>query len=139
MGGRREFTSYLGFLGAVEDQKYVIDKLKNISPLKNEIGIKKLGFFGKPPKVFFAKTEVKLLDWKIKEFKATGFDLHSFKPHITLCHIKTIHNYKAYRETLEAYRDKTLGHILPEINLYESTFTSKGTQYACRQKIENLI
>ncbi len=117
------------FLGDVEDEKPVIDKLKTISPLERNIRIKELGYFGRPPRVFFSKSEEKDLYLKAKEFKNAGFTLYRFKPHITLCRIKTIHNYKAYKEKLKAYREKTLGIVLPEIALYENTFTSTGVNY----------
>ena len=114
------------FLGDVKNEKPVIDKLKKISPLKSEVSIKEMGYFGRPPRVLFAKTEEKLLYYKAKEFKEMGFDLYRFKPHITLCRIKTIHDYKAYKEKLKSYREKSLGLILPEINLYKSVLTDQG-------------
>jgi len=95
-----------------------------------------LGYFGRPPRVFFAKAEEKELYDKAREFKNAGFDLYRFKPHITLCRIKAIHDYKAYKEKLKAYREKTLGSILPQISLYESTLTPKGAEYTCRYTIE---
>ena len=114
------------FLGDVKNEKPIIDKLKKISPLESEVGIEEMGYFGRPPRVLFAKTEEKLLYYKAKEFKETGFDLYRFKPHITLCRIKTIHDYKAYKEKLKSYREKSLGLILPEINLYKSVLTDQG-------------
>ena len=124
------------FLGDVKEIKPVIDKLKEISPLESQIGIEELGYFGRPPKVFFAKSEEKDLYEKAREFRNAGFDLYRFKPHITLCRIKAIHDYKAYKEKLKTYREKTLGVILSEINLYESILTSKGAEYTCRYTIE---
>ena len=114
------------FLGDIKNEKPIIDKLKNISPLESEVGIEEMGYFGRPPRVLFAKTEEKLLYNKAKEFKEADFDLYRFKPHITLCRIKTIHDYKAYKEKLKSYREKSLGFILPEINLYKSVLTAKG-------------
>jgi 2'-5' RNA ligase len=108
------------FLGDVKDEKPIIDMLKNISPLESEVGIEEMGYFGRPPRVLFAKTEEKLLYNKAKEFKEAGFDLYRFKPHITLCRIKAIHDYKVYKETLKSYREKHLGIILSEIHLYKS-------------------
>jgi 2'-5' RNA ligase len=89
------------FLGELKDERAVIDKLKEISPLEPNIGIKELGYFGRPPRVFFSKSEEKALYDKAREFRDSGFDLYRFKPHITLCRIKTIHDYKAYKEKLE--------------------------------------
>ena len=124
------------FLGDVKDEKTIIDKLKAISPLESKVSIKELGYFGRPPRVFFAKAEKKDLYDKAREFKNAGFDLYRFKPHITLCRIKAIHDYKAYKEKLKTYREKALGLILPEISLYESTLTEKGAEYTCRYTIE---
>ncbi|WP_295419463.1 RNA 2',3'-cyclic phosphodiesterase [Sulfurovum sp.] len=125
------------FLGAVKEVAPVIEKLKSISALDRKVSIAKLGFFGRPPKIFFAKAEEKQLYEKAKEFKEVGFDLYRFKPHVTLCRIKTIHDYKAYKKKLKEYREKTLGCILPEINLYESRLSSEGAEYTCRYKIKS--
>lgn len=114
------------FLGDLKNEKPIINKLKNISPLKSDVGIEEMGYFGRPPRVFFAKADTKLLYKKAREFKEADFDLYRFKPHITLCRIKTIHDYKAYKEKLKSYRKKYLGLILPEINLYKSVLTDKG-------------
>ena len=123
------------FLGDLEDERPVIDKLKEISPLEHSISIKELGYFGRPPRVFFSKSEeIELYD-KAKEFRNAGFDLYRFKPHMTLCRIKAIHDYKAYKEKLKAYREKELGLILPKIHLYESTLTSKGAEYTSKYTI----
>lgn len=114
------------FLGDLKNEKPIINKLKNISPLESKVVIEEMGYFGRPPRVFFAKADTKLLYKKAREFKEAGFDLYRFKPHITLCRIKTIHDYKAYKEKLKSYRKKSLGLILPEINLYKSVLTDKG-------------
>ena len=113
------------FLGDVEEVKPVIDTLKGISPLEHQTRIKELGYFGRPPKIFFARSEEKTL-----------FDLYRFKPHLTLCRIKTIHDYKAYKEKLKTYRERSLGWILPDINLYESTLSSEGAHYSCRYTLK---
>ena len=117
------------FLGEVEDPAPVMKKLQEISPLEAEVKIESLGYFGRPPRVFFAKAEEKRLYVKAKEFKEAGFDLYRFKPHITLCRIKHIHDHKAYKEKLKEYREQKLGLILPEINLYRSVLTDKGAMH----------
>jgi len=126
------------FLGDVEEVTPVIDKLQEISPLEDRISMKELGYFGRPPKIFFARSEEKALYDKAREFRDSGFDLYRFKPHITLCRIKTIHDYKAYKERLKTYRERSLGWILPEIHLYESTLSSKGAQYSCRYTLKKI-
>ncbi len=117
------------FLGDVKDKKPIIEMMQNISARESEVGIEEMGYFGRPPRVLFAKTEEKPLYNKAKEFKEAGFDLYRFKPHITLCRIKAIYDYKAYKEKMKEYIEKSLGIILPQIILYESKRTSKGFDY----------
>ena len=114
------------FLGAVAHEEPVIDRLRKISSLEHEAEIEAMGYFGRPPRVLFARTEERALYNKAKAFKEAGFDLYRFKPHITLCRIKAIHDYKAYKEKLKTYRERSLGSILPEINLYRSVLSDKG-------------
>lgn len=117
------------FLGNMPSAKPIIDIMQDLSSLEDQVEIAELGYFGRPPRVFFAKAEQKALYEKAKKFKEAGFDLYRFKPHITLCRIKKIHDYKAYKEKVKAYRKKSLGIILPQIVLYESKRTSKGLEY----------
>jgi 2'-5' RNA ligase len=81
-----------------------------------------LGFFGNPPRILFEKyeEEVKLYH-KAKEFKEANFDLYRFKPHITLCRMKIIHNYKVYKEKMKTYYHQALGFIESKIILYEKS------------------
>ncbi|MEA3433234.1 MAG: RNA 2',3'-cyclic phosphodiesterase [Campylobacterota bacterium] len=120
------------FLGDLKNDKPIINKLQDLFPLENEIGIEEMGYFGRPPRVLFAKAEEKQLYNKAREFKEAGFDLYRFKPHITLCRIKAIHDYRAYKEKIKAYKEKKLGIILPKIALYESMRTSKGLEYQAK-------
>ena len=124
------------FLGDVKNEQPIIEKLQEISTLETHIEVKELGYFGRPPRVFFAKSEEKILYDKAKEFRGSGFDLYRFKPHMTLCRIKNIIDYKAYKEKLNTYREKPLGLILPEITLYESTLSPTGAHYSCRYTLK---
>ena len=124
------------FLGDVKDAQPIIDKMQNITPLESEVGIAELGYFGRPPRVFFAKAEEKLLYEKAREFKKADFDLYRFKPHITLCRIKAIYDYKAYKEKLKSYHEKVLGIVKPEIMLYQSKLTQEGPEYSPVWKME---
>ena len=117
------------FLGECEDAKAIKARLADIAPLETEVPVAELGYFGRPPRVFFAKAESKLLYDKAREFKTAGFDLYRFKPHITLCRIRQIHDYRAYKEKMKLYREKTLGSVLPQIHLYKSTLTQEGPNY----------
>ena len=105
------------------------EKMLRLTNLESEVEVCELGFFGKPPRILFAKAEHKVLYEKAKEFQTAGFNLHHFKPHITLCRIEKILDYKAYKEKMKEYREKPLGIILPKIVLYESKRTSKGFDY----------
>ena len=105
------------------------EKMSALTNLESEVEIAEMGYFGRPPRILFAKADQKALYEKAKEFKTAGFDFHHFKPHITLCRIEKIHDYKAYKEKMKEYKEKQLGIILPEIVLYESKRTSKGFKY----------
>ena len=111
------------FLGECEDAEAVKAQLAAITPLETEVSVAALGYFGRPPRVFFAKAESKLLYDKAKTFKTAGFDLYRFKPHITLCRIRQIHDYRAYKEKMKLYKGKVLGTVLPQIHLYQSILT----------------
>jgi len=121
------------FLGECEneDVEVIKSKLAAITQLEAEVKIAELGYFGRPPRILFAKAESKALYDKAREFKEMEFDLYRFKPHITLCRIKKIHDYKAYKEKLKTYREKRVGIVLPQIHLYQSTLTREGAHYKC--------
>jgi len=117
------------FLGECEDAEVVKSQLSAITPLETEVSVAELGHFGRPPRILFAKAESKLLYDKARAFKTAGFDLYRFKPHITLCRIKQIHDYRAYKEVLKSYKEKPLGKIIPEISLYQSDLGRDGARY----------
>jgi len=117
------------FLGEIKEENSIINQMQDITSLKNKIDIFGLGYFGHPPKIFFAKSQEKPPFAKAKEFTDAGFSLHSFKPHITLCHIKAIHDERAYKKTLKDHQDKILGSILPCISLYQSILDKKCAHY----------
>ena len=105
------------------------EKMSALTNPESEVEIAEMGYFGKPPRILFAKAEEKVLYEKAREFKTAGFELYRFKPHITLCRIEKIHDYKAYKEKMKEYKEKSLGIILPKIILYESKHTSRGFKY----------
>lgn len=112
-----------------------ITQMVSLTNLQNEVEITGLGYFGRPPRILFGRAEHKTLYDKAREFKAAGFDLYRFKPHITLCRIEKILDYKAYKEKIKAYKEKKLGVILSQITLYESKHKSQGIEY---QSLYNL-
>ncbi len=117
------------FLGNVSDEKAVIEKMKRLSQTRTTTTVAELGYFGKPPKVLFAKTDESTLYETARQFREIGFDLYRFKPHITLCRIKRIDDYKQYKEIMKHYREKILGTILPNITLYKSELSERGPEY----------
>jgi 2'-5' RNA ligase len=117
------------FLGDVSDEHAVIKKMKELALPKTEVTIAELGYFGRPPRILFAKAQKKSLYETATHFKESGFDLYRFKPHITLCRIKQINDYKRYKEIMKCYREKTLGIVLPQITLYKSELSEKGPEY----------
>lgn len=106
-----------------------VEQMAPLSSLEKEVGVAELGYFGKLPRVLYAKAEQKALYGKAKEFKKAGFDLYRFKPHVTLCRIEQIYDYKAYKEKIKEYKEKPLGVILPKIVLHESKHKSRGMEY----------
>jgi len=117
------------FLGECEDAEAIKTKLASITPLEAEVPVAELGYFGRPPRILYAKAESKLLYGKARAFKAAGFELYRFKPHVTLCRIKKIHDYRAYKERLKSFTEKPLGRIMPEIALYKSDLGRDGSRY----------
>jgi 2'-5' RNA ligase len=124
------------FLSEHPTLKETVEKMAPLSNLEEEVEIASLGTFGTPPRIFFAKSEQTLLYDKAREFKSAGFDLYRFKPHITLCRVEKILDYKAYKEKVKAYNEKPLGKILPQIILYESKRTSRGLDYQVRHEVQ---
>jgi len=124
------------FLGETKDSEPIIKKLQTLRPLSDRVDIAALGYFGRPPRILYARADSSLLYDKAKEFREADFDLYRFKPHITLCRIKSIRNYRAYKEAVQHYREITLGTILPEIALYRSTLSSEGSDYTKLCSIE---
>ena len=105
------------------------EKMLPLTSLESEVEIAELGYFGTPPRLLFAQAQEKVLYEKAREFKKAGFDLYRFKPHITLCRIEKINDYKAYKEKMKEYKEKQLGIILPKIILFESKHYSQGLKY----------
>ncbi|OQX49753.1 MAG: 2'-5' RNA ligase [Epsilonproteobacteria bacterium 4484_20] len=117
------------FLGKVADEKAVIEKMKRLTLPERAVTVAELGYFGRPPRILFAKAREKTLYETAKHFREAGFDLYRFKPHITLCRIKQINDYGRYKESMKNYRGKVLGTILPKITLYRSELSEKGPSY----------
>ena len=117
------------FLGNVASPEPVIEKMKNLKELQSTSILSGLGTFGRPPRILYAGSVEKSLYAKAAEFRKAGFDLYRFKPHVTLCRIKKIHDYTRFKDLKKAYRNRILGEIKPEISLYETLLTPKQVQY----------
>ena len=117
------------FLGEHKEPEPFKKLLQNIPSLSQKVPVRGMGYFGRPPKIFYANTRAKILFDKVRAFEEAGFKTGRFKPHITLCRIKKILDYTAYKERVKMYRKKVLGVVLPEIILYESHLTQEGANY----------
>lgn len=117
------------FLSEHPTAEETIAQMASLTNLQSDVQIAELGYFGRPPRILFGRAEHKALYEKAREFKAAGFDLYRFKPHITFCRIDKILDYRAYKEKMKEYRERKLGIILPQITLYESKRTSRGFEY----------
>jgi 2'-5' RNA ligase len=122
------------FLGNRTDEASIIGRMQSIRVLEREAKITGVGHFGRPPRLLFANAADKILHSKATEFKEAGFDLHHFKPHITLCRIKRIHDYHSYKKLMNKYAGKALGTVKREIVLYESRLYREGPDYLIRWK-----
>ena len=118
------------FLGELESTKEVIMKLRKIKPLELELPIRGLGYFGEPPKIFWAGIDSKIAEKKAKEFEGAGFDMRSFKPHITLNRIKSLSSSIEFQEKLKKYKNIELGRVKRDIVLYKSELTKYGPIYS---------
>ena len=123
------------FLGNRPSSWAIRARMAWLSPLSRPVTVSGLGSFGRPPRILHARSREKLLYNKASEFREAGFELTRFAPHITLCRIKRIYDYKRFKELKKSYREKILGEILPEITLYESVLTKERAYY---KKIESV-
>jgi 2'-5' RNA ligase len=117
------------FLGEQKEAAPFGELLQNIPPLSRKVPVRGMGYFGRPPKIFYANTKGKVLFDTASAFERAGFQIGRFRPHITLCRIKKILDYSVYKERVKSYRNKVLGTVLPEIILYESRLTQEGANY----------
>jgi len=123
------------FLGERPSAEETIRQMAHLTPLSHSVSVRGVGTFGKPPRIFHAQSGEKSLYKQAAKFRKAGFDLYRFTPHITLCRIKKIHDYKRFKELKKSYKEKILGEIVPEITLYESVLTKERAYY---KKIESV-
>jgi len=121
------------FLGEQASSDPWRERLHRLSPLECPADLEGLGSFGRPPRIFHAKSQEKMLYRKAARMRHTGFELYRFTPHVTLCRIKKITDWRSYKELLEKYRGKTIGEVQTEIALYQSDLCPDGAIY---KKIE---
>ena len=125
------------FLSEHPTAQETIEQMASLSSLDDEVEVTGLGYFGAPPRILYADAKQTVLYDKAREFKSAGFEMYRFKPHITLCRIEKILDYKAYKEKVKAYKEKKLGRIKPSIILYESKRTSRGLDYQKLHEIKS--
>jgi len=123
------------FLGTQNSPEPIIKKMRALPPLQEAYPLTGLGTFDHPPRILFARSHERILYDRAREFRKRGFDLTRFTPHVTLCRIKKIRNYKRFKELKKDYEEKILGEIVPEIALYESVLTKERAYY---KKIESV-
>ncbi|WP_292658622.1 RNA 2',3'-cyclic phosphodiesterase [Nitratifractor sp.] len=121
------------FLGEQPSASPWSEYLSRIAPLDCPALLKGLGSFGRPPRIFHAKSKEPILYHKAMQMQRAGFNFYRFTPHVTLCRIKKITDWRGYKGLLETYREKIIGEIKTEITLYESSLCPDGTIY---KKIE---
>lgn len=117
------------FLGEQSSAVPYLKKLRAINPLRSALELHSIDSFGHPPRILFARSFSKELFRKAEEFGEHGFVIKHFKPHVTLCRIKKIEDWKEFRKLKRNYFGQTIGEIMPEIILYRSVLTSKGPIY----------
>jgi len=123
------------FLGERSSPEPFLALLEEIADLRSSCALQALGSFGRPPHILYTRSFDKLIYKKAESFQALGIPMERFKPHVTLCRIKKIEEWRAFKNLRKKYQGKKLGEILPEIALYQSTLTEKGPIY---KKIESV-
>ena len=124
------------FLGEHEQVVPIVSGLRKLSPLQEPSALQELGFFGKPARILYAKTEDESFFYaKAKMFEKAGFKMDRFKPHVTLCRMKQIVNFASFRRKVASFGSEKLGYILPELILYESVLTPQGAKYRVIEKV----
>jgi len=124
------------FLGEVQDPKEIILKLKDIKYEKKIIKIKSLGFFGRPPKILFAKLEDKETINIYKNIsRLINKDINkNFTPHITLARIKKVKSIKKFLQKIDSFKNEELGSLRLEPLLIKSDLTPNGPIYTIIEK-----
>ncbi len=123
------------FLGEQDSADPWLTMLQRINPLDCPALLRGLGSFGRPPRIFHAKSKEPILYQKAMQMQRAGFNFYRFTPHVTLCRIKKITDWRGYKELLETYREKIIGEVKTEIALYESSLCPDGAIY---KKIETV-
>ncbi|WP_187647389.1 RNA 2',3'-cyclic phosphodiesterase [Nitrosophilus labii] len=124
------------FLGEVENPKDIIFKLKNIQYKKKSIQIRSLGYFGRPPKILYAKIEDNEIEALYKNIcKRLGIKIDKkYIPHITLARIKKTKNINRFLTKIEEFKNHKLGNMQLELFLIKSELTPKGPKYLVLEK-----
>ncbi|WP_457608419.1 RNA 2',3'-cyclic phosphodiesterase [Nitratifractor sp.] len=117
------------FLGEQESTEPILERMKEIAPLSCPVLLSSLGLFGTPPHILYSSSRTRKLHRKAREFVEAGIELRHFNPHVTLCRIKKIRDWKRFKKMNGVFIGKVTGMILPEILLFESRLSPEGPIY----------
>ena len=123
------------FLGEQLSALPWLESLQRLTPLLQTRPLHSLGSFARPPRILFARVDETSLLRKSAQLRSVGFPIERFKPHVTLCRIKRIHDLKRFNELKKKYEGKRLGWIEREISLVESVLTPDGPNYLKLQSV----
>ena len=119
------------FLGEVKEPATIIEKIQGIDYPKIQIPIKGLGYFGSPPKIFYARAEHQAIhDLHAQILQRLDYSEDElFIPHVTLCRIKRIKDQDRFIKQLRLMQNRSFGTAPLKLQLIKSTLTPKGPIY----------
>ena len=97
--------------------------------LREPVTLRGLGTFGKPPHILYARSDASVLYKQAEALASVGFESARFKPHVTLCRIKTLYDKAAFVAQRKRFETTVIGTVIPRITLYRSTLTPQGPRY----------
>lgn len=127
----------LAFFGNMYEKESLIETFSTLKFHIQASQIKGLSLFSHK-KILYAKSEndsIVSLHKEIQEAFCLKND--EFIPHITLMRIKKIKSLSLFEKKLQLYNEKIIGNIQPNIELIQSTLTSKGSVYKCLSKYQS--
>ena len=128
---KRNLHITLLFLGEVKEPAKIIKKIEGIDYPQLKIPIKGLGYFGSPPKIFYARADHQAIhDLHAQILRRLDYSEDElFIPHVTLCRIKRIKDQDRFIKQLRHLQKKPFGFTTLKLQLIKSTLTQKGPIY----------